>query len=71
MKPTLYLRISGCIFSIVSLGHLIRLCLGVPVVVGNVALPQWVSWVGCPATLTLAVWAFMLPGRQNDAPTRI
>lgn len=60
MKPNLYLRVSGIVFCLVCLGHLARVLLDLPVTAGAWELPMWVSWLGCPATLALGLWALML-----------
>lgn len=48
MSPTPYLRITGCIFGLVSLAHLTRAVMGVSVVAGGWEIPMWLSWLGCP-----------------------
>ncbi len=58
MKVTYYLCLSGGIFGLVSIGHLMRALLSVSIVVGAWEVPMWISWVGCPIALVLCVWAF-------------
>jgi hypothetical protein len=60
MKSTLYLCITGCIFGVMSFGHLVRAVLGLSIIAAGWNVPVWVSWLGCPASLILCVWAFTL-----------
>ena len=55
-----YILITGVIFAIVALVHLLRLLLDWPVQVAGLAVPPWVSWIGFLAAGALAVWAFSL-----------
>jgi hypothetical protein len=61
MKPAALL--SAVLLSIVSLAHLLRLLLQVPVVAGGNEIPMWVSGIGflVPAALAVALW------RENRA----
>jgi hypothetical protein len=38
--------VSGIVFTIVAVVHLLRLFMGWPVVVGTWAAPTWLSWLG-------------------------
>lgn len=40
------LRLAGFIFLIVALLHLMRIAFGWNLIVGNVAVPLWLSWLG-------------------------
>ncbi|HEX4824463.1 MAG TPA: hypothetical protein VFV19_09125 [Candidatus Polarisedimenticolaceae bacterium] len=51
MRMRTYLMMSACIFSIVSLFHLLRLVFHWPISVAGWAPPVWMSWFG-----------FILPG---------
>lgn len=53
-----YCVVSGLIFSLVALAHLLRIVYGLPVQVDVVAVPMLVSWIGLIVTAALAVWAF-------------
>jgi hypothetical protein len=54
-----YLQISGTLFGLIALGHLLRLVYRVPAELGQWIVPLWVSVVGLlPAAL--ALWAFHL-----------
>jgi hypothetical protein len=50
-----YLLITGVIFTIVAAAHLWRAFFGLPLVIGPLALPVWLSWV---ATIVLAYLAY-------------
>ena len=57
MKNTA-LKTSGAIFMLVALAHFVRVMYKVPVTAGSVAIPLWVSVVGCAAALLLGMWMF-------------
>lgn len=56
MKP--FTRIAAVVFSLVSLGHLLRLIFHLEVVIGGWPLPFWVSLVGTvvPGLLAGMLW---------------
>ena len=60
-----YLQISGVIFAVVALAHLVRLLLAWPVVVAGLAIPLWLSGMAVVATAALSVWAFRLAGSAH------
>lgn len=53
-----YCAVSGVLFSLVALAHLLRIVYGVPVHVDEYAVPMFVSWVGLVVPGGLAFWAF-------------
>ncbi len=55
-----YILITGVIFVIVALVHLLRLLLDWPVEVAGLAVPPWVSWIAFLVAGALAIWAFSL-----------
>ncbi len=55
-----YILITGVIFAIVALVHLLRLLLDWPAQVGGLAVPSWVSWIAFLVAGALAIWAFSL-----------
>jgi hypothetical protein len=57
-----YLILSGVIFLVVGILHLIRVIRGLPVQIGGAALPMWVSWIGLFVTLALGVWGLVMAG---------
>ena len=55
-----YLQISGTLFGVVAVGHLLRLFRHWPVELAGYAVPVWASWVGLLLAGTLSVWALQL-----------
>lgn len=45
MDKVSYLRLSGAIFVLVSLAHLIRAAMALPIVIDGWNAPVWLSWV--------------------------
>ncbi len=68
MNVRAYLMISGIIFAVVALAHLLRVINGWPVVAGSWFIPMWVSWVGTLGPGVLGVWAFSLASRFRVDP---
>lgn len=60
MNHKTYCIVSGVLFSLVALAHLLRIMNGMPVQVADVAIPMLVSWIGCILPASLAVWAFLI-----------
>jgi hypothetical protein len=58
MTDRTYPAVSGTVFSIVSLAHLVRSIQELPVLISGWAVPMGISWVGFLVTALLAVWAF-------------
>jgi hypothetical protein len=58
-----YLRVSGTLFGLIALGHLLRLLYRVPAELGQWVVPLWVSVVGLLLPAALALWAFRLVPR--------
>ena len=65
MNDRPYLLISGCIFGIVALGHLLRVLNGWAFEIGPLSLPMWFSWLGTAGAGFLAVWAFRLAAKTR------
>ena len=55
-----YLLVSGVIFGIVAVVHVLRLALGWPLIIGSWDVPQWVSVAGAIAPGVLCAWALRL-----------
>ena len=55
-----YLVISGVLFGVVALAHLLRLIYGWQVQIATEVVPMWVSAIGLVAAGVLCVWAFAL-----------
>jgi hypothetical protein len=52
-----YIQISGVLFGIIALAHLLRLFRHWPIDVAGQAVPVWVSWLGLLLAGGLSVWA--------------
>ena len=63
MKRQAYLYISGSIFGVVGILHLIRAVLKLPAQLGTLSFPVGLSWVGGVVTLLLCAWGFRLAGK--------
>src|SRR5262249_47692669 len=66
-------RVTGVIFAVVALAHLLRIVMGWPVVVGDWAVPMWVSWVGfvvagglCYVATSLAMRRFVSHASRGE-----
>lgn len=57
-----YRTVSGLVFALVALMHLVRAVRGLPVVAGDWQVPVLVSWVAVAVAGGLAVWAFRSRG---------
>ena len=55
-----YLLISGVIFGVVALLHLLRIINAWTVQLGPWVVPMWVSWAGLAIPALLCVWAIRL-----------
>jgi hypothetical protein len=60
MAHKIYLALSGAIFLLVGVFHLLRLAYGWPIVVGASTIPYGLSYVGAPFSLGYSVWAAWL-----------
>lgn len=58
-----YELVSGVFFALIAVAQLTRSILQVPVQVGTVSIPIWVSVVAFLVTASLAIWAFRSSGR--------
>jgi hypothetical protein len=52
------LKVSGAIFLLVSLLHILRLIFKIPVAAAGYTVPMFFSVIGALAALVLAVWMF-------------
>jgi len=58
MKP--YHLVSGIIFGLVALMHLLRLINQWPLILGPWSAPMSISWIGLIVTGCLSIWSFRL-----------
>ena len=55
-----YCVVSGTLFALVALAHLLRIVYGMSVQVNEYMVPMLLSWVGFVVPGVLAVWAFRI-----------
>lgn len=55
-----YLQISGTLFGLIALAHLLRLFRHWPVEFAGNLLPLWASWAGLVLAGGLSIWALRL-----------
>jgi len=60
MEHKKYCLVSGAIFSLVALAHLLRIVNGMSIQVSDYAVPMSVSWIGLIVTAGLALWSFQI-----------
>ena len=65
MSSRTYLVISGAVFGIVAVLHLLRVVNGWAMVVGPWSAPMWVSWFGTFVPALLCAWAFRLAAQTR------
>jgi hypothetical protein len=70
MNARAYPVISGVIFGVVAILHLIRVVNGWAFQLGPWSLPMWISWLGTIGPAVLCVWAIRLASRWNIASRR-
>lgn len=54
------LVVSGVIFGLIALMHLLRLAYSAKVTIGSRSIPMWVSVLGFVIPLVLSLWMFRL-----------
>ncbi|HOW34981.1 MAG TPA: hypothetical protein PL155_01010 [Candidatus Omnitrophota bacterium] len=52
------LLVSGIVFLLIALVHLLRMLSRVEITIGNFTVPQWFSWGAFVTTALLAAWMF-------------
>jgi hypothetical protein len=60
-----YLQISGSLFGLIAVAHLLRLLRHWPVNLAGYSVPFWASWLGLVFAGGLSVWAFQLARAQQ------
>ncbi len=64
MRHKTFLTVSGTIFGIMALLHLLRILSGWPARIGTYDVPMWPSWVAVVLAGYLTFSAFRLKGRR-------
>lgn len=59
------LNVSGIIFLVIAILHVVRWALEIPVTLGEISVPPMVSSVGAVVTLSLALWMFIAARKSN------
>ena len=67
MRKKTYYFVSGTLFILVAIAHLIRLIFSMPIYINEILVPMWVSVFGCLVPALLAVWAFRLATHSDHA----
>jgi hypothetical protein len=70
MTPRIFSLSTATLFSLIALLHAIRLLFGWHVMVENVVVPVWVSWIGLAIAGYLAYQGFRL-GRRIRSELRV
>ena len=60
MTHKTYCTVSGVLFSLVALAHLLRIVNGMSIQVDEYAVPMLVSWIGFIVPAALATWALRI-----------
>ena len=56
--PSKYVVVSGVLFGVVAVLHVVRALYQWRVQIGGLDVPVWGSWVGVDVAGTLCIWAF-------------
>ena len=59
--------VSGVLFCLVAIAHLLRIVYDLPVIVDDYAVPMAFSWVGFVVPAALAAWALRLSRSGNPS----
>ena len=62
-----YEHVSAALFALIAVGQLTRAMLGVPVQIGTLSVPVWVSFIAFAIAACLAIWGFRMPGASPGA----
>ncbi len=62
-----YCAVSGVLFTLVALAHLLRIIYGMSIQVDDYVVPMLVSWFGLVVPAGLAFWAFRISRESSVA----
>ncbi|WP_284244153.1 hypothetical protein [Thalassotalea insulae] len=65
MNSKCYYLVSGTLFALVALAHLLRIIFNLTISINDTLIPMWISGIGCIIPALLAVWAFRLVNGKN------
>jgi len=60
MRSEEYCVVSGILFALVAIAHLLRIVYGMTIQVDEFVVPMLVSWFGLIVPAVLAFWAFRI-----------
>ncbi len=60
MYQKFYLLLSGAIFFLVAMLHLVRILFDFSIIVAGWIVPLWISYIGFPVALGYTIWAFLI-----------
>jgi hypothetical protein len=63
-----YVQLSGAIFALVALGHLVRLFFRWPLVMGHHPIPFLISFLVFAISAAMAAWAWRVLGSSREQP---
>lgn len=66
MNKRMYFLISGLIFAIVAVVHLLRIINQFQIVIGTWSAPMAVSWIGFIIPALLSYWGFTLMSKEKQ-----
>ncbi len=66
MDRRTFFMVAGSIFALVALAHLLRIYMGWPIVIGNWAVPMWLSWIGFIVAASLSYFGLRLARSSAD-----
>lgn len=58
MATSAFPKLAAVLFAAVALAHVARIAFGVPVTIGDAALPMAASWIAVPVFAALGAWGF-------------
>jgi hypothetical protein len=64
MDQKTFVLLTGVIFALVALLHLLRIYMGWPAVIGGWTVPMWLSWLGLVVAGGLAYFGISLGTRR-------
>jgi hypothetical protein len=62
-----YCTVSGVLFALVAIAHLLRIGYGMSIQVDGYGVPMFVSWFGLLVPAGLAFWAFWITRESSAA----
>ena len=65
MSQKTFSRIAGAVFTLVAVGHVLRIAFGASVVIQNTSIPMWASWIAFVVAWYLAYEGFRLGWRSR------